>query len=289
MPAESSPDDSWDAPLRRSEQPHLVDKTGTEQARHTEEWNEPLTVNNGPRLDTMPETRAELTAERTATSATNPDIHLKFTVHSGQEIGMGVETKTLLSARDEDGNEFSFFERSSHEKPEERRESNHHYITTWLVCRVAGIPVVPEVFISDNDTLLVTDVKADGSEAYGKGMAQALTGYLHERHRPHTNIDRLFIEATAPSNIDTIKAEAERYSQLATRAQMELPDDDPFELIIHPNGTWELMILDLDRAMHVDSDHLDGILGDRMVRKNREAVDFFMFQLSKIRGKLLTG
>ncbi|HEV7454485.1 MAG TPA: hypothetical protein VGO07_04460 [Candidatus Saccharimonadales bacterium] len=233
--------------------------------------------------------RQPLKTERSAVSVSDPPVRHQFTVHGSQEIGMGVEEKSILHVRDEEGRELTLLERSVKDDPAERREHNDHYIHSWQVCNEAGIPVVPEVMVSDDDTLLVTDVKAGGSEVYGKGMARALSSYDHaqERHRPHADIDALFMQITAPENVGAIRAEAERISQLAINAGMELPADDPYELIVHPDGTWQLMTLDLDLAIHTEPERLNnGVLGVRLVRNNREASDYLIFQLQKIRGSL---
>lgn len=229
-----------------------------------------------------------LKTERTATSVLDPNVQRRFTVYERTEIEMGVEVKDILHARDEYGNELTYLERSAKADVIERRESNENYIKAWRRCHEAGIRVPSEVLVSDEDTLFVTDVKADGSEVYGKGMARALGSYNpdQERHRPHPEIDAHFMHLTAPENIHAIEAEARRVSALAIQANMELACDDPFELVIHPDGSWELMSLDLNETICYEPEEVYGVIAVRLGRNNREAPGFFMEQIAKIRHSL---
>ena len=44
---------------------------------------------------------------------------------------------------------------------------------------------------------------------------------------------------------NTIEQEAQKIATLATKENICLPFDDPLALLIHPDRTWELMVLDL--------------------------------------------
>ncbi len=49
--------------------------------------------------------------------------------------------------------------------------------------------------------------------------------------------------------MDTQFSEVEKaawyYCEMATNSNITLPHDDPFELMVKPDGSWELVILDL--------------------------------------------
>src|SRR6266487_7174855 len=74
-------------------------------------------------------------------------------VDSVKLFGGGLEEKAVLAA-EVDGELISYIE----------RRYDALYVENWLAMRSAGLPVVPDLLVSSRDTLLVTDVKADGSE-----------------------------------------------------------------------------------------------------------------------------
>src|SRR6266567_1114957 len=66
------------------------------------------------------------------------------------------------------------------------RPLDQNYVDNWYAFREVGLPVVPTLRESSRGTLLVTDVKADGSEIYGKGLMHTLEHPMHyePRERP---------------------------------------------------------------------------------------------------------
>jgi hypothetical protein len=116
-------------------------------------------------------------------------------------------------------------------------------IATWLAFRDAGLPVAPELFTRPGNTVFVADVKADGSEVFGKYLRCTLQQDM-PRERPRPKIDE--------------------YVSKADNASLVLPKDDPFELIIHPNGEWDLITLDLTNAKIPTKGHSHKLSSDNI-------------------------
>jgi hypothetical protein len=132
------------------------------------------------------------------------------------------------------------------------------YVEVWPIMKNAKLPVVPTLRTvqkngeSGNDvndlTLLVTDVKRDGSEVYGKGYFRSLFEPLTwSSYRRRPAIDEKFLEIMETQKADVLK-KAREYADRATRYNIVLPRDDPLEMIVHPDGSWDFMILDLEMA-----------------------------------------
>ena len=131
-----------------------------------------------------------------------------------------------------------------------QRRFDPDFIRNWKRMNAVGLPVVPEIFLNPGrDFMLTPDVKADGSEVYGKGLRDVLEGrYRYTRERPRPEIDEIFLELTAPQNIPMILQAAKSVASIANAHSVELPSEDPMELIIHPDKSWGIISLDLDSA-----------------------------------------
>ncbi|MBI2334436.1 hypothetical protein HYU96_01415 [Candidatus Daviesbacteria bacterium] len=165
------------------------------------------------------------------------------------------------------------------------REFNQSYINNWHIFRKAGLPVVPTLRVSSRNTLLVTDIKADGSEIYGKSLLTSLHDIHEIRSRPRLNVDRVFLQLTQPGNFQSIDRKTKEYLDIANSERIRLPFDDPFEFVVHPDGSWELMILDLTYgyaiAESVYSYHVN-----ELREQNTRATRDFLAQLQYIRREL---
>lgn len=126
------------------------------------------------------------------------------------------------------------------------RAYDENYFDNWAMMKSAGLPVVAEVLKTD-EGVLVRDLKADGSELYGKLLAMYLMGG-HRRNRPRPKIDKLFLELTRDEELIEIRRKIVNCIQKANAHGIALPHDDPFELIIHPDGKWDIIILDVESA-----------------------------------------
>ncbi len=127
----------------------------------------------------------------------------------------------------------------------ERLHEPELYERNWKAFKEAGLPVPPMLRKTPEGRLFVTDVKADGSEVYGKAFKILLeTG--QEGYRPRPEIDKLFLKLMrSHKERRKIEKSALECVNIATSRELILPSDGPFELVVHPNGTWDVMLLDL--------------------------------------------
>jgi hypothetical protein len=239
-----------------------------------------------------------------ATSVVNPEVQTPLLVTNHENIGMGREFKRIIYAEvlghaalagpnaDPNaenmgtGRTVSLMERIHVMQPG-MLGSSDIFVRNWHAYRAAGIPTVPTLRTSDNrGTLLVTDVKADGSEVYGKGMAQALSG-RHDigRYRANTQIDPLFLEITADKNWQVIVNKANEYTERAVDAGIVLAYDDAFEMIVHPDGTWDLIALDLLHAV-APGEETAGTRGQNRAALSRKYEAYFLAELDIARVRL---
>jgi len=154
------------------------------------------------------------------------------------------------------------------------KEDPDAIINNWIMLRNAGLAVLPTMWKTENNSLIALDVKSDGSEVYGKYFSRLITNpnSYNNRPRPRPEIDRLLGEI----DLAQVKEEADRYITLAVQNNVVLPYDDPFELVVHPDGTWNLVILDVEKAKK-GTDLLQGT----PAQFNRAYVNDFLNDLEK--------
>jgi hypothetical protein len=144
------------------------------------------------------------------------------------------------------------------------------WIERWERMRLAGLPVPPTVRRTEQGSLLVTNVKHDGSETYGR------SSNFDSDHREATGqgytpnaLDEHFIRIMENQR-NEIEAQALHYAAMATEHGITLPFDDPFEVLVKPDGSWSLVILDLRFV------YLDELPADQLHTKNTQHVATFM-------------
>lgn len=121
-----------------------------------------------------------------------------------------------------------------------------NYIKTWEAFRAAGMPVVHYLRRGDGETLFAEYLKKDGSEIFGKAYAENASK-PDQSSRPLSKMEEYFIRIMDEQFGDIQKALGE-IRQKAKDHKLILPKDDPFEILIHPDGKWEIVILDLRYA-----------------------------------------
>lgn len=192
--------------------------------------------------------------------------------------GNGTEPKTRVEGMVE-GRPISLIER--------RSPTNEAFKTNWEKFRKAGLPVIPTLRVDrERGHLLVTDLKRDGSELYGKNLKFILLneGKVKAAHRRHSDVDKHFLELSAPESFELIKKKAEECARQATEHRLSLPMDDPLELLIHPDGRWDLIILDLTWAADRSTSSLTQ---QQLQGANELLVGKFIESLQEIRRMLL--
>jgi|SRR5882672_5427263 len=137
------------------------------------------------------------------------------------------------------------------------RAYDENIVQCWQAFKEARLPVVPtlrRVTIEDSPWVLATDVKADGSEVYGSGLEVLLITGLRRERPPHPSVDQHFLELTNDQNFPKIIVKADSFSRLASAKGLLLPEDDAFELLVRPDGSWNLIILDLSGGRVIRED-----------------------------------
>ncbi|KKU64221.1 MAG: hypothetical protein UX87_C0009G0022 [Candidatus Amesbacteria bacterium GW2011_GWA1_47_16] len=128
--------------------------------------------------------------------------------------------------------------------------------TNWKMFIEAGLPTYNTLRVARDGSLLVTDECADGSRIYGNpDFWVSLRDGKTLRSNIDTKIDNLFIDLTSPENIGSIKQRADEIAEKATNNRINLPKYDPLELIVHPNGLWDLKTLDVAETWQSETDY----------------------------------
>ena len=108
------------------------------------------------------------------------------------------------------------------------------YINIWRCLKEASLPVVPTVRKVNEHDIAMTDLCSDGSEFYGKSR-----NWYPETHT------WLLVDVFNRLNFRDVRNCANTIANHATKNGIGLPGDDPLELLIHPDGSWNLIILDI--------------------------------------------
>jgi hypothetical protein len=136
----------------------------------------------------------------------------------------------------------------------------------WKEFHDSDVPVTSDIFVGAHNKLLVPNLKARGSELYGKCLSYLLGANLErDVHRPE--IDEFFVGLLG-TNEDQVDDRITQFARTATQSDLLLPQDDPLEMIVHPDGSWNLIVLDLAKAMkmppkirpHLEADNSSSVL-----------------------------
>lgn len=135
------------------------------------------------------------------------------------------------------------------------------------VCQLAfGLPVVKDVLISVDrrlGTLIYTpQITADGSALYGKARLHSeLNNFNGEEKIPPSDLDNFFTALMSMDFVSSaILAQISAYAVLAANNDYYLAEDDPFELHLFPDHSWDVVSLDLERAgFYPNDEQKDGM------------------------------
>ena len=122
------------------------------------------------------------------------------------------------------------------------------YTKTWKAFKKAGIPVVEHMWKSDEGKVFVKDLKRDRSEIFGKAYTMLAAKKFEDQKPALTPMEEKFIKIIE-TDLPKIKAALENMVMKADQYRLVLPWDDAFELLVHPDGTWEIVVLDLNLAI----------------------------------------
>ena len=124
----------------------------------------------------------------------------------------------------------------------ENKDQPHaqRYWERWRYLKSIGIPSVTSMRVIEGDRILMGDMTADGSGFVGKETREDL---VYGGRTSGVNKTELMFLKLDP---EPIKAEIARLMDIAWKHGFVLPDDDEeYNLWIHPDGTWQVIVMDL--------------------------------------------
>lgn len=120
------------------------------------------------------------------------------------------------------------------------------YIHSWEILKRAGIPTVPSMRKTGRHTVIMTDLTHDGSVLFGKSRYGIdVMGSTFSRSGKPVRADRTSAGLFLKVDLNAVIKEAGRVEQIAFENNILLPLDDPYELLVRSDGTWELLVVDL--------------------------------------------
>lgn len=151
----------------------------------------------------------------------------------------------------------------------------------WTVARQAGLPV-PDLYILSDEVIAFPDLSSDGSVFFGKAAAGQRRDLLHQaaNHDRQTSSE---VSMLPPDfDFNSVKQAADEIVRKATTAQIRLPRDGALELLIRPDQTWELVILELGTMWYGENAQADPELYPTLEAENRRYANIFLWDLLDI-------
>ncbi len=125
------------------------------------------------------------------------------------------------------------------------------YFQRWLYLKKIGVSVLESLsFLADGKRVIMKDVTADGSEfvdketfrGLGHGDTFVIDGVLSECQKKFLEIDKNELKEKVLHNFST-----------AWNSGVSLPDDwEEFAVLVHPDGDYDVLVLDLTKLNYVD-------------------------------------
>jgi len=163
--------------------------------------------------------------------------HDKVRVEAVSAIDEGENMRKMsLIIKEIDEEDKTFFPSETKEMSQAER-----YMEKWNILRSNGIPTVSSMRIIDRRTVALGDMTVDGSKFFGKEIAIRVYERQYVEKRSLKIIEEVFLKIDPLE----IKKEIERIQRLAWDKGIILPDNDPYDLLVHPDGTWEVLVLDI--------------------------------------------
>ncbi len=186
---------------------------------------------------------------------------------------MGREMKIVLKDVNETIDERYFFPGET-----KNMSSAERYYYKWNLLRQKGIPTVGSMRIVDSGTVAMGDMTADGSQFFGKEIVSRSFESEYQKKRPLSKTEEKYLEI----NPREIKDKLDNLFMDAWRKGVILPEDDYYDLLVHPDGTWQVMILDLSNLRPKrDTDLLENY--EEMRRDMSTDVDYIRKHLLRIK------
>lgn len=148
---------------------------------------------------------------------------------------------------------------------EDMPESERYY-QRWKYLKDRGIPTLGSMRIVDDDRVVMGDATVDGSEFFGKGRIRVVYGERdNNRKRELTEKERRFVEIYENGELER---EARRVAEQMEKSGLRFPFDDYFDVIIHNDGSFEVLVMDLS-GLDLATSSGDGTPDDLMYMPSR--------------------
>jgi len=150
------------------------------------------------------------------------------------------------------------------------------YYERWRYLMSIGIPTVSSMRVVDELRIAMGDETSDGSDFFGKSKKESVAMELKfGKRRMLTEIERQYVGI----NPEEIREKLRSLQERCWAKGIRLPYDDEFDLIVHPDGSWRVLVLDLS-ALTKRANEPESVLDEQM--------SVMMGDVFKLRKDLLT-
>jgi hypothetical protein len=160
------------------------------------------------------------------------------------------------------------------------------YINGLEKAKKAGLPVPPTLRRISECSIAVSDLSVDGSIFLGKAYKEQIRKDNKFTLNELSKQEELILSVTEKEQFMAITERANSLADLATINGIRLPIDDPLELKLKPDGTWDLVILDLQH-LETEPAIIATERNGSLHIQNRELVGDFLKWIREVRGCIL--
>ncbi|HLE50321.1 MAG TPA: hypothetical protein VI791_04215 [Patescibacteria group bacterium] len=139
-------------------------------------------------------------------------------------------------------------------------ESALRYYERWKFLKMVGVPTVSSMRVIDEYRIAMGDMTVGGGEFFGKAKKIAIMLELEKGIRRELSpLEKTFL------NIDTeaIKQKVADLQEIAWKNEVRLPGDDQYDLLVRPDGSFQVIVMDLSRLRRKGSESYSDLLNER--------------------------
>lgn len=154
------------------------------------------------------------------------------------------------------------------------------YYERWRFLRKLGIPTVSSMRVVDDHHVAMGDMTIGGAAFFGKEKWWTVNDEVRRSvHRELDKMEKLFL------NIDSeaIKREIASLQALAWANGIRLPSDDEYDLLVRPDGSFQVVLMDLTQMRKRGNEGADVLVREREF--SFRALDSLISSLRKLDGE----
>ncbi len=114
------------------------------------------------------------------------------------------------------------------------------YFERWKFLRDLGVPVVPNVVVLDGGRVAMTNLGINGSEFFGKAWRHGPKANRNSGRRELSKAEQAVLSISDKK----VMSEMARIRDILVKEKIRLPYDDPFDFLVHPDGSFEILVHD---------------------------------------------